>query len=649
MNIYALPPLAVGAAAAFFGLFILSSNPRSKLIAPLSFFSLSAAWWLICSGLMYLTPERNLALLFSRLGFIGIAFLPVFSFQFIATQVSLRLPGWLFTILYATSSFAVIVAFFTKQIFQEAIHYFWGFYPVAGPLYPLFSFYLFALSALGLFLLFLNYHRAMKQARPLLARQSLLLLLAFCASLLGFIDQFKRTETPLYPIGYLAIMLFIGIVIYATVRVKAVDVPLNFRFSPHRRRPNYQQIISKYITALAKPEVDLDRFCRLAPYLLTKELFLSAASTMVLDREKQTYIVRAGEREAADTVGIEIAEDSPLIEELLARKREIVLDEVKALLKIRGKDHPAERLRLQAIINEMNKLKATLIIPSISESGHFNKTMLLSTINLGEKFHLDDFSREDIEFLTALAHQITLSIEYAFIFEELKRNQDYCIQAEKLAALGTATAGIAHELKNPFTFLYTVVHAMDKRWDDPEFKESVIKILPAEVERIKLILDGLSDYSKMQNLKPEPVQLAPVLEKVIAILGHEIKKNSVKLTKEYDSGSPITVMADKNRIVQVFMNILANALQAIGPGGGTVSIALIQDSGSDHISFKDNGPGIPPKVLKRIFDPFFTTKEAGTGLGLPITKKILEEQGGSIKIDSSEGSGTTVTVTLPAA
>src|SRR3989339_39873 len=648
MNLYALPPLAVGIAAGFFGLLILSSNPRSKLIAPLSFFSLSAAWWLICFGLMYLTPERNLALLFGRLGFIGIAFLPAFSFQFVATHVNFRLPGWLFTSLYAASTFAAAVGLVTGQIFQDVVLYFWGFYPVAGNAYLFFSYYFFALSTLGLILLFSSYSQSMKQLRPLLARQSLLLLLAFCASLLGFIDQFKIMGEPRYPIGYLAVLLFVAIVVYATIRVKAIDVPLTFRFSHNRRRTNYQQIINKYISALAKPEVDLDRFCRLVPYLLTKELYLSAASTMVLDRDKQAYLVRAGEREAAETLGVEIASDSPLIEELLARKREIVLDEVKALLKVRGKDHPAERLRLQAIIDEMNKLKAILIIPSISESGYFNKTMLLSTINLGEKFHQDDFSREDIEFLTTLAHQITMNIEYAFIFEELKRNQAYCVQAEKLAALGTATAGIAHELKNPFTFLYTVVHAMDKRWDDPEFKESVIKILPAEVERIKLILDGLSDYSKMQNLNPEPVELAPVLEKVIAILGHEIKKNSVKIVKEYAEGKAIAVMADKNRIVQVFMNIIANALQAIGPSGGTVALSLVQGSGSNSIVIKDTGPGIPPKTLKRIFDPFFTTKEAGTGLGLPITKKILEEKGGTIQINSSEGDGTTVTVTLPA-
>lgn len=711
MNFYALPPLFTGVLAAFFGLVVLSSNPRSKVNGPFAYLCLSAAWWLASFAGMYLSPNELIAQVWARIGFIGIAFIPVFALQFSAAFVEFKLPRWIFSSLFCLSGIGSIIGLLTSRVYTGVTQYFWGYYPEAGQLYLVFSVYFFIIFAVAVWLLALNYFQARKQGRPLLARQSFFLLLAFASTLLGIADFLPNYQASAYPIGYISTLIFMAIVIYATAKVRLLDVDLAVKrntiyyllstlltgglvsliligvkyikvttnygslwvgivaafiiavlFQPlrnaiervidnllFRQRYSYQLVLSKYINAIAKPEVDLERFSRLFPYLLTKEMFLSAASTMVLDRDKQAYVVRAGEREAASSIGTEIAGDSPLVEELLTRRREIILEEVQALVKVRGKDHPNERLRLQAIIDEMKKLNATLIIPSISESGYFNKPMLLSTINLGKKFNQEAFSRDDIEFLTTLAHQITMNIEYAFIFEELKKNQAFCVQAEKLAALGTATAGVAHELKNPFTYLYTVVHAMPKRWDDPEFKESVLKMLPSEVERIKLILEGLSDYSKMNNLNQEPTLLAPVIEKVLAILGYEIKRNNVKIEKQYAIDSPIMAMVDKNRIVQVFMNILTNAIQAIGSKGGTITISILPDSGSSHVVFKDTGPGIPPKVLKRIFDPFFTTKETGTGLGLSITKKILEDQSGSVKFNSVEGQGTTVTITLPSA
>jgi signal transduction histidine kinase len=166
---------------------------------------------------------------------------------------------------------------------------------------------------------------------------------------------------------------------------------------------------------------------------------------------------------------------------------------------------------------------------------------------------------------------------------------------------------------------------------------------------MKLIIDGLSDYSKTHELRLEPVDIIPVIEKTIAILGYEIKKNKIVIVRNFPPENKAIAQADKNRLVQVFMNIIANAIQAIGEKGGDVSITVRQEDHEIRISITDTGPGIPRDKLQKIFDPFFTTKEAGTGLGLSITKQIIDEHHGSIYIDSRPGEETTFTVCLPRA
>jgi signal transduction histidine kinase len=405
-----------------------------------------------------------------------------------------------------------------------------------------------------------------------------------------------------------------------------------------RARYDYQRILGRYSHALTEPMTDLNRFSRLAPYLLAKSMKLSAASVTVHDRDSHCYIVRAGEKNASELEGVSIPEDSLLFEELLAREKELSLEEVEALAE--------EEERYKKIASEMKKLGAALVIPCISESNYFKKPTLLSTLNLGRKLSEESFSREDINFLRTLANQATITIEYAFIFEELKRHQDAVVRSEKLAAIGTTTAGVAHELKNPLTYLSAVAQVLPRKWDDPEFKKSVGEMLPSEIQRMQLIVEGLLDYSRTRELMLKPLDIKTVTEKAIALLAYEIKKNKVYVKTDYRHHKKAS--GDPNRLMQVFMNLMANAVQAMEKGGD-LHIMTMDSENMVTLSISDTGPGIPPEKLKRIFDPFFTTKEGGTGLGLPISKKIIEEHRGTIQVESTAGKGTTFTISLPAA
>ncbi len=418
----------------------------------------------------------------------------------------------------------------------------------------------------------------------------------------------------------------------------------------YRSGYDYQRILSRYSKALTRPVTDLDKYAKMASYLLGKSMQLAGTSVMVLDREARHYLVRAADGEGEKAVGTAVPEDSALIKEITVHYGEIDREDIAGRLKNPALT-TAEKERLSAVLEEMDRLKAVLVIPSVSESEYFSRPTLLSTINLGRKLSGDNFTGDDVEFLKSIGNQSAISVEYTFILEELKKKQEQVMRSEKMAALGSTLAGIAHELKNPLTYMLTVTQSMSANWDKSDFRESVIRMLPSEVERMKLIIDGLSDYSKAHELRLEPVAVAEIIEKVLVIMGYDVNRNKVFIVKNYslEGDEKAVALADKNRLVQVFMNIIANAIQAMGEKGGDLTITIRREEKEVRTSIADTGPGIPKDKLQRIFDPFFTTKEAGTGLGLSITKKIIDEHKGSIYVDSFEGEGTTFTVCLPRA
>jgi signal transduction histidine kinase len=144
----------------------------------------------------------------------------------------------------------------------------------------------------------------------------------------------------------------------------------------------------------------------------------------------------------------------------------------------------------------------------------------------------------------------------------------------------------------------------------------------------------------------KPLNVKEVIDKAIALLTYDIKKFKVIVKTDYQQQQ--LANGDPNRLMQVFMNLMANAIQAMSEKGGDLTIVCRDAEGEVRTSIIDTGPGIPADKIKNIFDPFFTTKEGGTGLGLPISKKIVDEHKGALYVDSTLGQGTTFTVCLPA-
>jgi len=221
------------------------------------------------------------------------------------------------------------------------------------------------------------------------------------------------------------------------------------------------------------------------------------------------------------------------------------------------------------------------------------------------------------------------------------------IQAEKMSAIGQLAAGIAHEINNPLGGILNCLYNLRKKRLSQEREEEYIKSMEDGIHRVQRTVDQLLDFSLQHEPELTSVNVNSLIEEVLSLIGYAIIKNGIKLKKELDADLQ-QLMVDQHKMSQVLMNILLNAVQAM-KGKGQIRVKTFQEDGWCCIEVADNGEGIPSHILPKIFDPFFTTKDVGkgTGLGLAVSRGIVEKHSGKIEVKSELGEGTTFTVKLP--
>ncbi|MBN2058299.1 MAG: PAS domain S-box protein [Candidatus Saganbacteria bacterium] len=233
---------------------------------------------------------------------------------------------------------------------------------------------------------------------------------------------------------------------------------------------------------------------------------------------------------------------------------------------------------------------------------------------------------------------------------EVKELEDKVRQADKLAALATMAAGMAHEIKNPLSSMKVLSQLLPKKMDDQEYRQKLGEILPREINRIDKIVESLLGFARATALTFERHDIAALIDENLNYFDDQAKASEIKIIKEYSDLPDIEI--DKGQLSQVFSNLILNAIQAMR-GGGELRIKTMPGKAVEgmlrtvKIQISDTGHGIAEETLKKLFDPFFTTKYGGTGLGLTISHSIVDGHKGYIDVASQVGKGTTFTITLP--
>jgi signal transduction histidine kinase len=298
----------------------------------------------------------------------------------------------------------------------------------------------------------------------------------------------------------------------------------------------------------------------------------------------------------------------------------------------------------ERVIHQMSSLEAEVSIPLLW------KRQLIGIINLSHKFNKEIYSHEDLELLSTLANHVAVAMENAKLYENLKRSKSYVRRADRLASLGTLTAGIAHEIRNPLVAIKTFTQLLPERLDDEEFLNKFLTIASGEVDRISSLISELLEFAKPSEPKLEFEDINAILDGMILLVSTETSKRLIKVVKQYGTDLPLIQM-DREQIKQAFLNILLNAIEAT-PENGEVAVStrsFVRPGGQPYlqVEISDTGCGIATEYLEEIFNPFFTTKKAGSGLGLSISHQIVQEHQGYITVESQLHKGSSFFINLP--
>jgi signal transduction histidine kinase len=437
-------------------------------------------------------------------------------------------------------------------------------------------------------------------------------------------------------INYLFSAIIFSVLFVATIFFHKIK-PATEKAVEHllfRDRYDYRETLGNFSKAMVTI-LDLKSLTKKIVETITQTMGVERASLFFMNEERGGYYLLESKNIKVVSFPPILPKGDPL-PQYLEKIKEITIRE--ELLK--GATIP----EINDVINTMFRLEAEVSIPLIS------KGQLIGMINLSHKLTKDVYSHEDIELLGTLANQTTIAIENARLYDDLKKSKSYIRRADRLASLGTLTAGLAHEIRNPLVAIKTFTQLLPERIDDDEFRNHFLNIASGEVDRISALVTELLEFARPSEPKFEPEDINSILDGMVLLVSTETKSKHIDIVKDYASDlNPITI--DREQMKQVFLNILLNAIEAT-PEKGKIFVktrSYTKPEGEPYIQveFTDTGCGIRPEYLEDIFTPFFTTKEKGSGLGLSISSQIVQDHKGYIDVESQVNRGTSFFINLP--
>jgi len=681
-----------GTLSSLFGIFVYLRNRSSsvnKIWMMLNFCVSLWSWSLFARELAY---QKTSALFFVRLCYVGTIFLPPLFLHFVNSFLKLQKKR--LVIAFYAVSFAFMFFDFTPLLIKDVRPILsFRYYGIPGPLYPFYTLFLIGIVGYSHYILIKYFKKSEGETRNQIKYLLFATVIGFFGGATTFLPVF---EVEIFPFGFYLVSIYVVITSYAIAKHRLMDINIVFKkgttytfllillFVPsfliillsqelffnkisylfsivivallflvslffYRIKPQTEKMVEQFffknrfdyretLGNFSKAMVsilDLQSLSRRIFETITQTMGVEKGSLFLWNEEKAGYSLFESKNINASPSTSHIPKDDPL-PQYLQKIGEIIIREELA----KGVNIPP----LKDVVNKMSLLEAEVTIPFIS------KGQLIGMMNLGYKFTKDIYSHEDIELLSTLANQTAIAIENARLYEDLKRSKSYIRRADRLASLGTLTAGLAHEIRNPMVAIKTLTQLLPERLDDEEFRSQFLKIASGEVDRISSLVNELLDFARPSDPKWASEDINAILDGMILLVSTATKKKLITIIKNYASNLP-SVQIDREQIKQVILNILLNAIDATSEHGNiTVKTrSFIKPGGEPYvqIEFTDTGCGIPGEHLEDIFNPFFTTKVTGSGLGLSISNQIVQDHKGYIDVESQLEKGSSFFINLP--
>lgn len=680
MPYHALVPLSAALANLVIALLVLRKGLREPLNRAFALMAAGIVAWNIDVFCLYYFDDPVLAELWSRVFRVGICFAPVTAFHFALVLSETTGPAWrgLLTGAYATAAILSVVNL-QGSLVESLTKQPWGWYVVPGPLYG-------GLTALLVILLTLWAERAWKAYRkpssPRQRTQAKFWLLAGLIQIpFAFTNLLPIYGFNTYPLGDVGSVFFAGIVAYAIVRHRLMDVDYVVRKLVSFSLPVAVIFVpgSLGISALARALGAAE------PLVVTCAAMALALVAVVLvptlQEALETRVQRAFFPQAYDyrrrlgelgTTLVHVLNERELGQRLGESLRDILdtdlcevwLRDEESYRLARVYPPPSEPERLsEAVDAALEGLTTPILTTELSsrvlidafrtrrwEVGiplHINQR-LTGFVGVGRKRDFRIYSGEDLQLLASVAAGASVALENAHLSRQLRNSEAVLERANRLSSLGMLAAGIAHEIRNPLVAVKTFLDLLPQRSGDQEFMTNFRDLSLNELRRVTDLITDLLALGKSAATERRSVELAPIVEPIARLMDSTARKRGVEIVSSIQPSLP-TVRADPDQVKQIVLNLVLNAIEASPPNARVTVGVRTPRTGHDRviIEVRDEGAGIPPDKLKTIFHPFFTTKETGTGLGLALVHQMVIEHGGEIVVESEPGRGSVFRVTLP--
>lgn len=701
-SFYFIPPLLAGALTVISGLWVMFQKPQSQAGMTFGLVCLAVGTWLLSAAKVFSSGDAGQAIFWGKCAYVGVVFIPALFYHFSTALVPQGRQAGLIWINYLMST-GFLLLLPTSYLIEGQYPYFWGFYPKAGILHPLFLIFFASAGGISLWKLY-GASKAAQQTDPTQATRIQYIFWAFVIGYGASADFFPSYGFEFYPLGYLFVMVWILTVTHAIWKHQFLDISVTFE-KPTRHVllqllalvPLYLFVLllvrlftgsMHYVLAgvlvatflvlaeiLAKLQTQVEQAIGKALFRekysayealsefskslvtlldlnsLTAEIVRTlgtvlgtrTASLFLLDKEKAAYVQAASYPVARDQgKAASLPAGHALPHQLTCAQTILVREEL---------EHAGAPRRLQPLLPTLKSLGAEVCIPLI------NKDRLIGFCNLGHRLRRQMYTHEDLNLLTTLAQNAAIALDNALLYEDVRRTQLLMRRTDRLRSLETIAGGFAHEIRNPLTSIKTFIQLAPERKDDRDFMDQFGKVVAEDVDRIERLIQEILDYARYMEPKFTEEDLNEVVSSCLYFVEVKAGSKSITLEKELATDLP-PVRLDRQQIKQVLLNLFLNAMEAMGETGGRLTVRthqLVKPSGHPwmQIEVADTGHGIPAEDLEHIFDPFYTTKHEsgqreGTGLGLTIVHQIVQEHGGYIEVDSQVGRGTTFFVNLPA-